>query len=349
MSSYKDLCLNVDLIPGELKAFCGGDVSITVKGPAMHHTFTYEDKECLVLVYKKNKGGVTLQSGGKHSDLSDKAIEFLVERLVTSVDKNFSHTFKNCPSGKFDEILAYLEEDCGVKVVEKAIGREDAKAFTATGKQGDTLTFTFYNTTGTFLIQGRPLYVAAEVLNYLSADSSITQQEVLDCAGSVFGTKVGLGEVQDELARSYPFSTQFSGKRLSMLLSTAISMRGVPLILSDYSVIPFQSLRALEALMKAAVLDACGERWENFGGKFDSNGNFQYQLKADTEQAINCPVTCSLLNECYPHYRKYRHGMFHADGIDDAIVVIPDRVQAINILDTTMDMIERNCKALSEK
>lgn len=348
MSANKDLCLNVDLIPTVLRTFCGGEVSSTVKGGATHYSFTKDDKECLILVYKKKTGAVTLQVGGKNPEMSEQAIEFIKERLVNGEDKNFTHTLKKCSQDKLEEILSFLKEDCGVSVEEKAIGRDDAIAFKATGKQGDSISFTLYKT-GTLLIQGRPLYVAVEVISYLASDGSMTQQEVLDCAGNVFGTKVGLDEVQEELVRDYPSAMKIAGKRLSMLLSTAISMRGVPLVLADYAVIPYQALRALEALMKQAVMNACGERWKDFGDKFDSNGGVKYKLKKDTEQAIGCGVTCSLLNECYPYYSKHRHGTFHADGIDDAIVVLTDRAQAINILDTAMDMIERNCKALLEK
>jgi len=348
MSSYKDLCLNVDLIPSELRIFCGGEVSSEFKGAATHYYFTKDDKACLILVYKKNTGAVTLQAGGKNPEISDQAINYIIEKMVTGRDKTFNLALKNYSSEKLTNILEYLQEECGVVVENKQIARDDAVSYKATGKQGDELSFTLYNT-GTLQVQGRPLYVAMEVLSYLASVGSITQKEVIACASDVFSTKTSLDEVSQELVKKYPSAVAFAGTNMKALLLTAISMRGIPIAVEDYSVITFPALKALETLMRQSAVAACGEDWAKLGEKFDCQGGSKYILKEDVRKKVACDVTCALLTECYPHYRAHRNGTFHAKGIDGTTRVIRDRVEATRLLDTTMDMIERNCKALLEK
>lgn len=345
--AHKNLALNADMIPQELKAFCGGEISIVPHGVAKHYSFTKDGNQCCVVAYTKNNGTVTLDSNGKNGDVAEQAIQHLVQRLTLG-NKPFVVSLENFTQEKFEELLAYLKEDVGATVSDKDSGRENAKAYYVAGKNGDAITITLYDT-GTLLFQGRPLLLATSIVEYISDDASVSHEAVLKCAGEVFGSVADPKTATTELDAKYPNAAQLAGPRLKSMLLTAIGMRGVPLVMQDYSVIPFPALKALEGFMKQSVLRECNEEWSDFKDKFDLAPPLKYKLKTGVESALGCPVTSAMLNECYSHYCAHRHGTFHAQAEDAATRIIPNRLQAMGILDTALDMIERHSKAFVEK
>lgn len=346
----KDLSISFDLIPVKLGEFSGNSVNSQIKGNATHFSFVKDGFTCLLIAFKTKKGTVTLQCAGAHKEISEQAARYIVNNTHPIVQKNFSCSIKGYDKDKLNLLSEYLIEECGARVEEEFKEINGSAIEKLIGRQGDILTFTLYNT-GTLLVQGRPVVLAAELVQYLSEEESIPQNELFKHLADIFETTMTPREAIKGLTDTYPFAYEYAGSNLRKILSTAISMRGIPLVLEDYSVISFPALRALESFMKKTVVDACDQPTKDFGDFFDlvNQAPRKYKLKPAMQAIIGCQTTCHLLEECYSYYNPHRHGTFHAGNIDGDIRLIPNRTDALEISSTALGLINNYSKILLEK
>ncbi|WP_027367635.1 RNase LS family HEPN domain-containing protein [Desulfocurvibacter africanus] len=350
MANYKDLQINSELIPIKLKEYAdGGAVTISRKNTATHYAFLKDGKKVLLIVHVKNSGKVTLQPSGADMPAAEQAAQFIADGCHSIKIKDFNLTLKGYTAGKFSLLVDYLVEECGASIIDH---REDDGKISrrVQGRQGDKLMCTLY-ANGTLLVQGAPVVLAWELLTFLVEDDKITEAEMLGYLGDVFGTKATPQEAQEVCVRECASAYAFAGSDLKKLLSTAISMHGMPIMVEDYSVISFPALKALELFMKAIVLKACDERWNDFSDKFDkvAQAPLTYKLQSDTRRLLSCQKTCDALEACYPHYRAHRHGTFHADGLDGGTRILENRVQALDISQKALALIDYYSRELLEK
>lgn len=346
--SYKNLALNITLILPKLREFCEGECAEISKGQEIHYNFAKDGKPCLIILYKKNGGLVTLHPAGKNPEISAHAIDFIIKSLTVGGKKSFCLSLPGYTKEKLDTIVQYLTVECGAEISEEYTAQSRCGSLKVKGKQGDVLTFNLYTSTGTLTVQGRPVLLASELVTFLAEDEATTQEEIFGHLTEIFGTTTQADEAQGILSREYPHANRYSGPNLKKLMGTAISMRGLPIEVDDYSVISAPALRALEAFMKKAVLTATNENWQNFEKVFNrvSQNPLKYQLKEERRTQIACPTTCTALEECYPHYVAHRHGTFHASGVDEATRIIKNRAEAIAILETALGLIESHSNSL---
>lgn len=345
--TLKDLALNTDLIPVKLREFSGADCVETRKGAGVHYAFTKDGQEGLVIVFKKNKGLTTLQASGKDTKLGDQAINYLVEHLSINSKKAFQLSLSGYTVDKLKILTDYFVEECQATYEHEYEQKEGIGTTKVKGPKSDTLTFNLY-TNGTLTIQGRPVFLVSDLVQYLSDDDAMTQEELLKHVGEIFETKLTPSDAKTALEREFPNAYSCAGSTLKKMLGTAISMRGLPIAVDDYAVMSFPALKGLECFMKQSVLTACGDSWDNFGGVFDKPEK-TYEVKPDVARKIACPVTCALLNECYTYFEAHRNGTFHAHAVEGATRIIANRDDAVRIMETALGLIESHSKKLLEK
>jgi len=267
--------------------------------------------------------------------------------LSIDAKKAFQLSLSGYTVDKLKTLTDYLVEECSATYEQKYEQKEDIGTAKVKGAKGDALTFNLY-TNGTLTIQGRPVFLVSDLVQYLADDEAMTQDELLKHVGEIFETKLTPSDAKTALEQEFPNAYSRAGSTLKKMLGTAISMRGLPLAVDDYAVISFPALKALECFMKQAVLTACGDSWDNFGGVFDKPAK-TYEVKPDVAKKIACPITCDLLNECYTFFEANRNGTFHANAVEGATRIIASRDEAVGILETALGLIESHSKKLLEK
>lgn len=246
---------------------------------------------------------------------------------------------------KFKELQDYLTQECQATISSDTLNNGN-NIVKIQGRQGDTLTFTLYGN-NTLLIQGRPIVLIIDTIQYLSESGDLSETELSERINEIFETKISVQEAQAHLEKEYPYAKQFAEDNFSKILSTAISMQSVPIALDDYTVISYPALRALEAFMKSTYFKATGDRLQDFSDMFHLvHRPSDYRLNESAASSISCPTTCELLEACYPHYNLHRHGTFHADSVDGATRIIEDRLEAIRISQTALEFINNYSKKL---
>lgn len=344
--NLKNLPISLATVRAKLKEFAdGGAVAESTKGTAIHCTFVKDGKSALLITHQIKGGGVTLQPSGKDVELATQAAEYIATD-APSPQAQFNVSLRGHTKESFDQLLRYLRTECGA--VDEGEQRElaDKTIQKLKGPGEDVLTFSFH-TNGTLLVQGRPIALALELVQYLAEDETTTPADMVRHLGDILPTDQGGTGVEDQLRLEYPHAEAFAGTNMKKLLCTALAMRGVNLPTgSDYSVVSMPALRALEHFMKKIVYNKCQEHlielciFTKFSPPTILDG---------WRRRISCPTTCRALEACYPHYKTHRHGTFHADGLDGGIRIIERKTEAVAITNQTMDLIETHCKALARK
>lgn len=347
MSNFKNLQINKDLILIRLREFSDdSNVIVERKGQADHYRFNKNSTVVRLIVHLKNNGTITLQPSGSEIDLSTLAAEYVVNNCKSPKASQFNLSLKGFPVDEFDGVLGYLVEDCGASVLDDVMQQGD-RVCRIQGKQNDKLTLTLYHT-GTFLVQGVPVVLAIELLLYLSECSIVSEDKLFGFMNDVFETTLTPAAAREQCEAQFKEAFEFSGEDLKKLISTAVSMQGMPITVEDYSVIAFPALKALELFMKSAVYRACSQRWLDFADVFDrvSRAPLIYKVKPSMRNEIGCEKTCLVLEGCYPFYSAQRHGMFHADGLDGATRIIEGRLDAVEVSQAALNLIDHYCQML---
>ena len=348
--NLKNLPISIATVRARLKEFAdGGAVAESTKGTGIHCGFVKDGKSALLIVHQNKGGGVTLQPSGKETELATQAAEHIAADAPPPYAQ-FNVSLRGYTKESFDQLLLYLRTECGA--VDEGEQRElaDKTIQKLKGPNRDILTFSLH-ANGTLLIQGRPIALAFELVQYLAEDETTTPADMVRHLGDILPTDPGGTGIEDQLRQEYPHALDFAGANMKKLLCTALAMRGVDLPTgSDYSVVSMPALRAMEHFMKKIVLERSGERLTEFI-IFDRPTRTQssHSVADGWRKRINCPTACRALEVCYAHFVAQRHGTFHADGLDGGIRIIERKTEAVAITNQTMTLIETHCKALAEK
>ena len=126
---------------------------------------------------------------------------------------------------------------------------------------------------------------------------------------------------------------------IKILISPSIALIKLDIELEDYSVIAFPALRGLEGYLKS-LYQSKGIIIGNAGfTPYLSTHNYA-TVSTHTRDIINCDKTCTAINQCYRIYKNQRHGLFHANGILANTRIIPDRTEAVTIVNDIINQIE---------
>lgn len=344
---YKDLVIDAAKILDSLSKISKTEV-VTQQGKnsEIHYTFMTSDGEVHLVVYVKGNGKCTIQPTGKNKIASEKAADHIVASLSVPMPKNFNISLRNQSKESLITLVNYLVEECAATIAEDYCTKGDAESIKVQGKQGDILTFNLYKT-NSLTIQGAPALLAADLIKYLTEDETTTTADLFTHIKSIFKTEVSPEETADALGKEFPNANAYAGGTLRKLLNTAIALRQTPLVVDDYSVVCFPSLKGLECFMKQAVLQECKKNWPDFR-QFQKDAN-NYILPSDVKNDLGCPTTCTLLEECYPVYKAERHTTVHASAVEGDTRIIATRQEALDITAQSLGLIEKHSKALLEK
>ncbi|CAG37893.1 type II toxin-antitoxin system RnlA family toxin [Desulfotalea psychrophila] len=166
--SFRDQNITIGQIEDHLQLLSkkGQTNKCVNKGRNVHCSFLDENgyEKCLLIFYPKKFGITTIQfSCGKNKELSCEKAKQIINNFDVSSAKSVNCTFKGLLEEEFGIFEEYVIEE--LPDISSKIQKDDKtkKTISYSGKYSDTVTVTFYKTTGTTLLQGRPLPAFFEI------------------------------------------------------------------------------------------------------------------------------------------------------------------------------------------
>ncbi|MBD2177980.1 type II toxin-antitoxin system RnlA family toxin [Pseudanabaena sp. FACHB-1998] len=359
-SDFKELNLDRTRLKESLEKFCqinnipSHQYSEVSKST---HRIKYQHEGCPVTVdfIFITNGTTTIHTKlGKYPDKGELLAVYLKNNLVNDDRKSVVVTVKNIDKVTFDTMIEFFQElkneDLEITPISISHIPEDAikKAIRLTSQYNDSLTITYFKTTNTLVIQGKPLYGYDQATYFLSQYTDLDGFVDIVSKGEEDANipEINKDNVEAELKSLLPNAyTQLADGILKML-RTSWTLKDISLPLPDYSCYVFPSLRALEGVMRKLLFDAGysieGENNNSFGGIFyiDNRQN-SYLVKPDFRNEIGNDKVCDALEVCYTYFKEQRHELFHMNDFSDASRFIPTQNQASQIIEKVIRIIDR--------
>jgi hypothetical protein len=250
--NYKNLVLDRTLIEKALNSF---DESLRVsvisnkESEIRYETYYEGSPKALLIIYFNSNGKTTIQtSSGKNIELGDKLASRIIENCQFPVVPNGMFTIKPLAQDSFELLLEYLQEECFATILstKEIVG---GKQCIVKGKQGEKATLSYYIKKNTFMIQGCPLMLHSQVVEFLSEILDLDQ--LVDAQLKLIKTDITSAQVLHDLDAHLPRANAFIGHTLKAILSPCLAMKKLDIELTDYSVLVYPALKGLEGYIKS--------------------------------------------------------------------------------------------------
>ncbi|MDF2546106.1 MAG: hypothetical protein K0R93_1004 [Anaerosolibacter sp.] len=370
-SKYQDLHLDRNNIELWIHEYCNdnfeGDYELS--GPDVLNPQTNQNRYTIntkcgkieIDLYYKKSGKTTVGPVGSGSmkEHSLKIADHICEKAEYKDVQQSDYCMK-LSRENFDLITEYLGtmEDQGVQQVNrKANETQKSEMYQYVSKIGDKITITYYNSTNTFMFQGKAMKLYHEVNCLLSGMSATTTEQLIQQQAQFFKVEIKHEDINDELKRYLPKAYVNLDENLLKILSSALVLRKIDIPLQDYSSYAFPALRALEGYVKK-LFSSQGITINNkdgfaytyidpIDGKTKKTSYFNkdratgiYSLKPG-QTFISCTNTARAIEESYTYYANNRHNLFHTDAMDASTTIVEKREDADLIIHEVLDHIER--------
>ncbi|GEM_PF-13818 len=321
-------------------------ISFEEVGNAQRYCFEVDEKQCyLDFYYSTNKGTFTMNPIGKHQDISLRLKELIIEQSEykdMGVSKSYTFNIGQEWALKLVKFLSGLEE---IKVKEKVIESQKLQQYRFISAIGDRLNINVY-LTNKVVLQGKPAYLYSEALSFLSYCPEISINDVVEANNSFHEVNIKVQDTRDELQRLMPNTYGNIDDTLFKILSPTISLKKVGMELEDYSCYVFPALRALEGyllyIFSMEDIEISHKRGKQYGSHYRHvTSNDTHKLKKQTAEALSNKKSIDVLEEVYNYLRKNRHTLFHAEQIFFMTRILEDKIEADQIINEVIDMIER--------
>ncbi len=346
--AFKKLNVNRDKILGAIQECCP---DAKIEGPTEQGAATIfivtdgNEKPATLNFYFRTDGLTTIHPGvGKNQQLSRKIASFIHDSCLISERKDVVLSMKGIPKNIHELLLEYLPAECEATVVGPE-QKEYSVQHKVSGHQNDTITINYYpkNGSGSLLIQGRPLHLYCEIIEFIAEIHGY--DEFLAAIIKEFHVPVTPADIDDEMKDFLPTAHTFLSKRVRAILSPALVLRKVDVPVEDYSCFAFPALRGLE-----------GYIWQLFlrGKKMVKRDRLSKQFTADqppqlvpgVKYELKNDLLCAAIEEAYDYYRRQRHGLFHVDATPETTRIIEDRKAADSIVADVLELVERTHASL---
>lgn len=283
--------------------------------------------DAIVDVYFNQNGTSTInykigKNQGVGCDLAQKLYETIHPDEFQQVNMSIKGVSKDQIDAVISEVTECHEDD--FKVETRKDDERQTQWLINSAANKDHLVVTHYKTTLTLQIQGRPLSCYRRLIYLMSA--------LLDLAGLEYvlsrtedGGKAEI--VRPEIAMEFlrnklPKSVAHLPKVTSDLLLSSLCVRLSAPYLTDYSMLVFPELRALEGAIKCFMADRgfSLDRNNTIGSYYtpaDASHNvfvlkqdYHYLMPERNEQVLIC--------KAYSFFNKHRHGLFHMESFIDS-------------------------------
>ena len=178
----------------------------TKKGSGYHYAVQKNSVDALIVIYLNKDGTTTLNpTVGKNIDASNSLAEFIRKKCLIAAKKDIGLSFKGVSAEDFSRLLAFLREDLGAEIIrdKKSSTQRSVKI---KGPFSDEITLTYYST-GTVLVQGKPLNLYVEVKLFFYEILSF--EEVVEKEAENYKIDLNIGDIRYELGQYMPKAYSF--------------------------------------------------------------------------------------------------------------------------------------------
>lgn len=348
--AYKDLVLTFDQIMNHLVAYADPNtIQKQEKGNGTHFSFKKDGKDVLLVAFKNKKGLMTLSSSqGANNDISEKIAKDIVENISKPVSKNVTITIERCNLKSVEELISYLVGEQHATIHDtKENENAHATIWTLDGIEGDSLTFSFFETTQKLLIQGRPAFLIQEAISYIGTWDFITDEMHVQHINKVFDMQCALETIKDRAQADYPHLYLFSDSSMKKILNTAIQIQQTNVPYEDPCILLFSPLRAMECFIKSLFYKKnITITTQPFQAYFERNAQKStFKIKENYEKIIDSKEYCDAIGECFSFYTANRHSAFHGSG-QPGLTKILDQASALSIAQRALSIMETHCKII---
>jgi len=313
----------------------GSLISSDKRGTALHCTFVKDESPCLLILYLKTDGTSTLQfSVGKNQELSKTIAEEIISQCNTSDNKTASYTFKKITKEDFALVQDFVRDEIDGAILTIKKDNDTTKQISAEGLFNDKATITYYKTTGTVLLQGRPLPILQVIKLFFY--EIIPTDAIIANENQVYSIDITKDVVMAKLKAYLPTAFNFLDKKVIKILSPSLALDCVDIALDDYSSFSFPLLRGMEGYVRQLVKYKSPKHKNTgkLGSLFNNSpGDQTFYLQDFIKKDIGCTKTEEAIETAYNLYRSKRHPYFHIDKHIESAPIIENKqaAQALNV------------------
>jgi len=303
-------------------------------------TINYKNDKVLLVFYFNKNGTTTINvSQGKNEKLNIEVANQIVKDCLISDKKNLSFSLNNeqLTNEEFEYLLEFLQEELNCEIKQE---NHNTYKIYQIFRDKEKFTIKEYHT-GTIQFQGKPINIYAKIIEYLSAIPEFSLDNIIKIQTEVFEVPIEENAIEEEFVTKFPNANKFLCKTTKKIIKSGIIQKKIDAPYPDYSPLTYPFLRGLECTLKKVWKEIFGEeipQKKGFKGKFEENGN----LKEDYHNRINSDLSDSI-TDSYNYYKQHRHGLFHSDGNPDMTRIIEKKEEALSIINTCNELIERLC------
>jgi hypothetical protein len=358
VSSFKELNLDRKQLEKFIDKYCCAENNkekisfspLTNNNNCYRLVFKDEDETVIVNFHYIKNGTTTITPTGKYPQKGEALANFLKENILTDSKPAIIVSLKEMQQDSFDMLLSLLKEsfDDDDKEEEFSLEINDTdptkKAAKITSlKYQDSLNITYYTSTQTLLIQGKPLYTYSKTSYFLAEFLDFKKfMQIAYKGGEPNKIDVDTVNVNNELHVLLSHSYEKLDKIIINMLTTSYILKDIDVNLPDYSCYVFPSLRSLEGVMKSILYSRFIPKDPSryFGELFLFSKEDRKYIATETLKSLVDNKTCIALEKCYRYYNSQRHELFHVDDFVSGTKVIENKDNASQIIEKVIKIID---------
>lgn len=342
----KGLYISKGQLEAVLKAHCNLKSIELVNPQQGFHKYNIE-KEGLkfdLAVYYTKKGTTTVTPNCDNGKELEQAI-------INSIE------YKNVSSGSFSTIIpqefyesmiTFLGELPSVTVSDPEDKGNNGTIYRVKTDFGDSVTLTYFKTTGRLLYQGLLMKLYSVIKSYLvTLGNKITNTELSE--------QILEDKVQEHINSYFPQGWTSLEPAMQGLIRDSFTLFEANTKLSDYAALVMPVIRVLEYRIKKVCLDYRVIIDDKKGFKYYISSSrpravdwvFEMDFVSDTVTGVNPNISmptkaAETIVDCYEFLRKNRHEMFHATQILAGIRLVETKEAALQLIIETSEKIEES-------
>lgn len=350
MEEFKELNIDKSRLEDEVKKY------FSTHG-VTKHVFSEQNKfrrleylvgkdKVMIDFYFLQNGTTTIKyKVGSHQELGKELASYLYNELNFDERKNLYQKIKDFKKEDFENLKEYFQEvnEDGTEKYTISESKNDDTQISINIKcnqYSDCVAITFYKTTTTLLIQGKPLYTFSQLTyflseytdldGFLSITTKLAPEQIVEIIKE---------EVKYTLEKNLTNAMPFLGENLKKMMMTSLSINSASLELPDYAVIVYPALRALEGFLKSILFKiGIGVSKDGFSKVFTPDRG-DFIISKAVESLIDRNMWAPLCSS-YKYFFIHRNRLFHTDDFVDSSRMIEDKAEASKMVNTIMKIID---------
>lgn len=341
--NFKNLNIDQNKIDEAIQEWSGLDdiPEASKRGNGYHYKVAKDDREALIVLYKKTDGTTTINpSVGKNPELSKELAKHIVDKCLITTRKSFSLSFRDVNEETYNLLCEFLTKDIKAEIADEK-NTTSQKQLKVKGPYKDEISIIYYNNK-TVLIQGKPLNLYIEIKLFFY--DILSFDEVVKTEAATYEIDIKVQDIRNELKSYLPNSYSFLDDRIIKIITPALSLAKLEIVLEDYSSFAFPALRGLEGYIRKLLTAKGNENYVKSCGKlgslFRKDHNNIERLQEFARDDIECDMTIAALEKSYNLWKSKRHPYFHVDIRTQITPIIWKKEDAEELIFEVLNTIE---------